>query len=61
MSSLRTIDTNVPQGAAELGELLETLQGGGLLAADAATQLDVPGIVAGILEEVRSGGDEAAA
>ncbi|MCP4040171.1 MAG: histidinol dehydrogenase [bacterium] len=61
MSSLRTIDTNAPQGAAELGELLETLQGGGLLAADATTQLDVPGIVAGILEEVRSGGDEAAA
>ncbi|MBW2725048.1 MAG: histidinol dehydrogenase [Deltaproteobacteria bacterium] len=61
MSAIRTIQMGSPGGESQLEALLEVLRDGGLLGADAASDLDVPKVVSEILEEVRSGGDEAAA
>ena len=61
MSAIRLIQMSSPSGEAELDALLAVLLAGGLLGADAASDLDVPAIVADILSQVRSGGDEAAA
>ncbi len=61
MTAIRTIDISSDTGASQLDALLETLKAGGLTGADASDELDVPGIVSGILGEVREGGDEAVA
>jgi histidinol dehydrogenase len=61
MSAIRLIEMSSPGGKAELDSLLSVLRSGGLLGAETSSELDVPAIVADILEQVRSGGDEAAA
>lgn len=60
-TSLRVLALDAPQARAELSTLLSTLRGGGLVASDEKQSLDVPSIVRDILEQVRAGGDAAAA
>lgn len=60
-TSLRVLTLDAPQARAELSTLLSTLRGGGLVASDEKQSLDVPSIVRDILEQVRAGGDGAAA
>lgn len=61
MTAIRTLDSSTAAGEEQIARLIELLAGGGLVNADSRDQTDVAGIVAGILEEVRSGGDEAVA
>ncbi len=61
MGAIRLIQMNRPSGEPQFDALLEVLRSGGLLGADEAADLDVPAVVSGILDEVRTGGDEAAA
>jgi histidinol dehydrogenase len=61
MSAIELIDLGASDGNAKLAALLEILRGGGLVGADTSTALDVPSIVSDILEQVKTGGDEAAA
>lgn len=61
MTDIRTIDMREPQGPAELGALQDVLRGGGLVGSSAPGAVDVPKVVADILAQVKTGGDEAAA
>lgn len=61
MAVLRVLELDAPGAAQAVASLLTTLRSGGLVASDEKQALDVPSIVAGILKEVREGGDEAAA
>ncbi|MEO1914325.1 MAG: histidinol dehydrogenase, partial [Myxococcales bacterium] len=61
MSELKTIDMREPSGAAVLETLLKVLRGGGLMSAGGTGDTDVPQVVADILAQVQSGGDETAA
>lgn len=62
MSTLRVILPSSPDYGAQIAELRAALRSGGLVAAgDTARAHDVPAIVSEILEEVRVGGDAAAA
>ena len=61
MSIIRVLRADLPADQAEIVRLRERLRGGGLTAAAEGASLEVPRIVSGILEEVRSGGDAAAA
>jgi histidinol dehydrogenase len=61
MSIIRVLRADVPGDWAEVGALREKLRSGGLTAASASCTLEVPRIVGEILDQVRSGGDEAAA
>lgn len=60
-TAIATIELDQPEGKARLRDLLATLRGGGLTSAQQESDLDIPSIVSGILAEVKSGGDEAAA
>jgi histidinol dehydrogenase len=61
MPSLRLLEPSASDYRAQIGGLLELLRGGGLVASAEQPGLNVPEIVAGILEKVRTGGDRAAA
>lgn len=59
--ALRIIKHSDSDYRGQIDRILALLRGGGLLAAEEKDSLDVPAIVAGILAEVRDGGDAAAA
>jgi histidinol dehydrogenase len=59
--SIRILDMRQASGRLEVESLREILRGGALQAAGAAGDLDVSGIVSRIIDQVRSGGDIAAA
>ena len=61
MSAIRLIQMGSPGGESQLEALLEVLRGGGLVGADECSELDVPAVVSDILDQVRTGCDEAAA
>ncbi|MGY8805940.1 MAG: histidinol dehydrogenase, partial [bacterium] len=61
MSELKTIDMRESSGAAALETLLKVLRSGGLMSAGGIGNTDVPQVVADILAQVKSGGDETAA
>lgn len=60
-SALQIIAHGEPDTRQRIDALLGLLRGGGLLAAEEKSALDVPAIVGDILSQVRAGGDEAAA
>lgn len=61
MATLRIIEPSASDYRARVDELLTLLRSGGLLASEEQEPLDVPSIVSDILQQVREGGDEAAA
>jgi histidinol dehydrogenase len=61
MTILRILDFAEPSYAGELHALLSLLRSGGLVASAEQGSVDVPAIVRDIVEQVRTGGDAAAA
>jgi len=61
MSELEIIDMREAGGETRLVSLLDVLRGGGLTSSAVPDGVDVPNVVADILEQVRTGGDDAAA
>lgn len=56
---IRILTQGTPRGDEGITRLLDTLRGAGLVSSDTAGDVDVPAVVREILDEVRSGGDEA--
>ena len=62
MSAVRKTEYLDPDFSRRVNSVRDMLRGGGLTAAEASPgQLDIPQIVADILEQVRTRGDQAAA
>ena len=61
MVSLKILDMSVAEDREAVQALQNTLRGGGLVAAEESSSLDVHRIVSDILAEVRQGGDKACA
>jgi histidinol dehydrogenase len=61
MPTLKIIEPAASDYRQQVQTLLDTLRSGGLVASEEKGSLDVPAIVADILEQVRTGGDAAAA